>query len=73
MALHVLARRLAPFVAVPVGLVVPVIVPGTSLTRLLAGFLAFGVVLWVGDVVWKAGASPEERRRDLEERTRDFP
>lgn len=73
MAPHLLARRIAPFVAVPIGLIVPMLVPGTTLVRLLAGFLAFGLILWIADVAWKRGASPEERRRDLEERVRDFP
>lgn len=71
MGLHVLIRRLAPFVGVPVFLLVAVFGPGTALVSLLLGFVSFAAVLWLGDVVWKTFASPEERRADLEERNRD--
>mgnify|MGYP001766083033 CR=1 FL=1 len=68
---HVVVRRLAPVVAVPVGLIVSVAMEGTALVRFLVGFVAFGAVLWAGDLVWKAGASPEEVQADLEARRRD--
>ena len=69
--LHVLIRRLAPFVGVPVFLVVAIFGPGTALVSLLLGFVSFAAVLWLADVVWKRFASPEERLADLEERNRD--
>lgn len=71
MAFHVLIRRLAPALGIPVFVFVAAFGPGTALVSLILGFASFALILWVGDVVWKTFASPEERLADLEERSHD--
>ncbi|MER2606219.1 MAG: hypothetical protein ABTQ29_10335 [Siculibacillus sp.] len=72
MAPHVVARRIAPFIGAPIAVIAGLAME-TPIRSILVGFGTFIAIVWIGDAIWKARASEEEIRRDLEERARDFP